>query len=141
MTDRTPSRIVIVDDDPRMLTAFARCIASWGLRCETYSDSRLALTAIERDPPDLLILDIFMPEPDGFEVIARMRRLSPELPIIAMSGDMIRDRPANALAMSDLLGVTATILKPVPPERLRALIAQTLPYGSADAALDRLHAA
>lgn len=127
MTPSIEAKIVVIDDDPRVLRSIARLILSWGLRCETYTDSRAALPAIERDPPELLILDIFMPEPDGFEVISRMRRLSPSTQIIAISGDLIRGRPTNALAMSGMLGVTATILKPIDPERLRDLIAQTLP--------------
>lgn len=135
MTPNAEPKVIIIDDDPRVLNAIARLIAAWGLHCETYTDSRTALPAIEREPPDLLIVDIFMAEPDGFEVISRMRQLSPSTPIIAISGDLVRGRPANALAMSGMLGVTATILKPIQPERLRALIAQALPDWLAGTAL------
>lgn len=126
MTHSTAPRIVIIDDDPRMLNAIARLIAAWGLRCETYTDGRAALAALTQDPPDLLMVDIFMPEPDGFEVIAQVRKRSPATPIIAVSGDIVRGHQTHALAMSELLGVTATIRKPFEPEPLRALIAQTL---------------
>jgi CheY-like chemotaxis protein len=126
MTHSTAPSIVIIDDDPRMLSAIARLITSWGLRCATYTDGRAALAAMAQDPPDLLLVDIFMPEPDGFEVIAQVRRRVPATPIIAISGDIVRGHPTNALAMSELLGVAATIRKPIEPEPLRALIARTL---------------
>ena len=124
MPATTSPRIVLIDDDPRLLAATARLIAAWGYRCETFTDGRAALTAMAADPPALLLVDIYMPELDGFEVIARMRLIAPGTRIIAISGDIVRGHPTHVLAVSEQLGVDATIQKPLRPEQLRTLLGQ-----------------
>ncbi|MCG6940614.1 MAG: response regulator [Thiohalocapsa sp.] len=119
-TGATNPRVQVVDDDPRLLQAALRLLPRWGFRCDAYSDAQSALAAIERDPPDLLIVDIFMPDMDGFQVIARARRLAPRMRIIAVSGDVIRGEATNVLAMSAELGADATLHKPIRPEALHA---------------------
>lgn len=53
-------------------------------------DGRAAVEAIQSEDFDVLIVDIFMPEMDGFEVISLMRAHKPSLPIIAISGSAVR---------------------------------------------------
>ena len=122
MPVNTQLRVVLIDDDPRLLQATARLIGAWGYRCETFIEGRTALVAMAQDPPALLLVDIYMPDLDGFEVIARMRRTAPGTRIIAISGDIVRGHPTNALAVSEQLGADATIQKPFRPEQLRALL-------------------
>jgi CheY-like chemotaxis protein len=122
MSDPAKPRVVLIDDDPRLLQATARLIGTWGYRCETYTEARAALAAISADPPAVLLVDIYMPEVDGFEVIARMRGIAPDTRIIAISGDIVRGHPTHVLAVSEQLGVDATIQKPLRPEQLRALL-------------------
>ncbi len=52
------------------------------------------------DPPDVLLVDIYMPDVDDFEVIARMRMIAPGIRIIAISGDIVRGHPTHVLAVS-----------------------------------------
>jgi CheY-like chemotaxis protein len=118
----TRPRVVLIDDDPRLLQATARLIGTWGYRCETFIDGRAALSAMTQDPPALLLVDIYMPDLDGFEVIARMRQITLATRIIAISGDIVRGHPTNALAVSERLGADATIQKPFRPEQLRNLL-------------------
>ncbi|WP_295884052.1 response regulator [uncultured Thiohalocapsa sp.] len=113
-------RIQVLDDDPRLLRASLLLLPRWGFRCETYTHARDALAAIQRNPPDLLIVDIYMPDLDGFEVIARARQLAPSMPILAVSGDIIQGEATNVLAMGAALGADATLHKPFRPEALRA---------------------
>ena len=115
-------RVVLIDDDQRLLQATARLIGSWGYHCETFGDGRTALSAMAQDPPAVLLVDIYMPDLDGFEVIARMRQIAPATRIIAISGDIVRGQPTNALAVSQQLGADATIQKPFRPEPLRDLL-------------------
>lgn len=125
MTDDThpvAPRVQVLDDDPRLLLASLRLLPRWGFRCEPYSDARAALAAIAHDPPDLLIVDIYMPDLDGFQVIARARRLAPQMRIIAVSGDIIQGETTNVLAMGAQLGADATLHKPFRPEALRATL-------------------
>ncbi len=124
MTDPAKPRVVLIDDDPRLLQATARLIGAWGYQCDTYDEARAALEAIAADPPDLLLVDIYMPEVDGFEVIARMRGIAPTTRIIAISGDIVRGHPTHVLAVSEQLGVDATIQKPLRPDQLQALLVE-----------------
>jgi CheY-like chemotaxis protein len=135
--DRVPDpvdaqpKVLVLDDEPRLLQASLRLLPRWGYRCEAYSDARAALAVIAREPPDLLLVDIYMPELDGFQVIARARRLAPAMRIVAMSGDVILGMPTHVLSMSAHLGADATLHKPIDPEKLRATLARLLPAPAA----------
>jgi DNA-binding response OmpR family regulator len=135
MSSSAAPRIAIIDDDPHVLHAVACLIETWGPRCDNYTDGRTALAAIAQAPPDLVVVDIYMPDLDGFEVISRLRHISPATPIISMSGDSLRGQTTHALTMSSMLGLVGTMQKPFPPERLRALIARALQSAAPGTAL------
>ncbi|WP_058556495.1 response regulator [Thiohalocapsa sp. ML1] len=126
-------RVLVLDDEPRLLQASLRLLPRWGYRCEAFADARAALATIAREPPDLLLVDIYMPDLDGFQVIARARRLAPAMRIVAMSGDVILGMPTHVLSMSAHLGADATLHKPIDPERLRATLTRLLPAAAAAA--------
>jgi len=65
---------------------------------------------LARGQPDLLLVDLDMPRLDGFQVIARARRLAPAMRIVAMSGDVILGMPTHVLSMSAHLGADACCL-------------------------------
>ncbi|RKT46127.1 EAL domain-containing protein [Thiocapsa rosea] len=114
--------IMVVDDDQRMLHATARLVMDWGYRCETFADARTALQICEDAAPRLLIVDIYMPHLDGFEMIKRMRRIAPATLILAVSVDVIRGHQTNVLDMCRALGADAILQKPIAPDQLRAVL-------------------
>ena len=103
--------IVVVDDDAdqRLTLKLALELAGYGVRDAANGAQALALQR-ERASP-LLITDIFMPESDGFEVIAAFRREFPATKIIAVSGGG-QVAKADYLASAKLMGVEATLQKP-----------------------------
>jgi CheY-like chemotaxis protein len=117
---------MVVDDDQRMLHATARIVTAWGYRCETFTDARSALQVCEYAAPALLIVDIYMPELDGFEVIKRMRRIAPATRIIAVSGDVVRGHYTNVLDMCRVLGADAILQKPIAPDQLRVALGRLI---------------
>jgi CheY-like chemotaxis protein len=128
--------IMVVDDDQRMLHATARLATSWGYPCNTYLDARAALEASEEAPPALLIVDIYMPQLDGFEVIKRMRQVAPSTRILAVSGEMVRGQHTDVLEICRALGADAVLEKPISPERLRATLERLIgPPGKREMAL------
>jgi sigma-B regulation protein RsbU (phosphoserine phosphatase) len=83
----TPLRILVVDDEPGMLRAIARVLGS--IHRVTTSASSLDAIALARElQPDLAILDIRMPDPDGFALMARLVEQHPDLDVILMTGSV-----------------------------------------------------
>lgn len=82
-----PKRILIVDDDATMINLLATILDIEEMEPLKALSAREAFAIIDKDPPDLILLDIMMPELDGFEVLARLRK-RPEtqyLPVIILS--------------------------------------------------------
>lgn len=109
------SRILIVDDSPEILSVTDAILSSAGYEAISYTDGLIALKIMELLPPDLIILDINMPQIDGYEMTRRIRSnpawdLTPILLFSAL------DRSQAALGLEcgadDLLG------KPVKIEAL-----------------------
>jgi len=84
--------ILIVDDDPAIIKFVRANLKAEGYETLAAMDGAGALEVVERELPDLVILDLMMPRVDGFEVLRRLREWSP-IPIIVLSarGD-VRDK-------------------------------------------------
>jgi len=80
----TDSEILIVDDDPRLREVVRYALTQAGFRVREAGDGRAALGEIARKKPDLVILDVVMPELDGVEVCRRIRQDS-ALPVVFLS--------------------------------------------------------
>ena len=70
-------RVVVVDDDRVSLMAITTMVRSWGAQIRFASSGHDALRIIMEDAPDLILSDLYMPEMDGFELMKRVRELSP----------------------------------------------------------------
>jgi len=79
--------ILIVDDTPANLRLLAQMLAERGYQVRPVPDGELALAAIRAEPPDLILLDIRMPEMDGYEVCRRLKADSQtrDIPVIFIS--------------------------------------------------------
>jgi YesN/AraC family two-component response regulator len=77
----------------------------------TARNGRLAMAYIRRHRPDIVILDIFMPDMDGFETLRAIQEEFPGLRTIVVSGDGSSD-PLLYLDMTTKLGAAAVLLKP-----------------------------
>ena len=79
------SRILVVDDEPRILTALGIHLRARGYEVITAGDGTEALAAFAAHRPDLVILDLGLPDLDGVDVIAELRGRS-DVPILVLSG-------------------------------------------------------
>jgi two-component system, OmpR family, response regulator len=77
-------KVLIVDDDAHIREVIAFTLEQAGLRVLEAADGRQALELFEREQPDLVVLDIVMPELDGTEVCRALRRRS-SVPIVFLS--------------------------------------------------------
>jgi putative two-component system response regulator len=95
-------RILVVDDEPANVLLLESLLSSWGFTdVATTTSSRQATELCATAPPDLLLLDLHMPEPDGFEVMRRLAPLTtgvPSLPIIVLTADVTQEAKRRALA-------------------------------------------
>ena len=104
--------VLVVDDSVVMRRIVARTLERDPAISRTTfaSNGRLALAKLTESRPDLVVLDLEMPELDGFGTLAEIRRLDPKLPVVLFSS--IDERVATATLEALSLGATAFVLKP-----------------------------
>ncbi|MBV2152567.1 response regulator transcription factor [Kitasatospora sp. SUK 42] len=98
--DRTPSeaghtsaRLLVVDDEPALRDALESSLAFEGYEVATATDGYEALESVERDRPDLVLLDIMMPRMDGLTAVRRMRSRGDTVPVLMLTArDAVGDR-------------------------------------------------
>jgi len=96
-------KILIVDDDPRLCDLLRLALERAGYEVAMAADGQSALMRVTREPPDLVVLDIGLPEVDGLEVCRRIRARS-EVPILFLTA---RDDEIDA--SSDLSSAPTTM--------------------------------
>jgi two-component system KDP operon response regulator KdpE len=69
-------KILVVDDEPRMVQLISLNLKMEGFTVISASDGHQALEKVTKEMPDLIILDIMMPDMDGFETLKRIREIS-----------------------------------------------------------------
>lgn len=116
------NRVLIVDDDPLIQMTMPRVLREHGYKTETAGDGFEAGIKIMRFQPDLVLLDLFMPRMDGFEVCRYLRAdpLTARTRILVLSG--YKSFRENALAA----GADAFLEKPVPEEGLLTYLKRLL---------------
>ena len=77
--------IMFVDDEVNLLTLYERELADSGYQVHTCQDITSALTSIEQEPIDLVVLDIKLAEEDGLRLLEKIRRRHRDLPVILHS--------------------------------------------------------
>ena len=110
--------VLIVDDDPRILDLHSRMVEQMGCQAITAHNGIEALNEIKRNRPDLILLDLMMPEMDGFDVLDVLRKDKTlrNIPVIVLtarllsSADLERcNRGVSAILSKGLLNTTETL--------------------------------
>jgi CheY-like chemotaxis protein len=108
-------QLLVVDDDLQILKLFSQILTRGGYCVRTEDSSQRAMQALDTGAPlDLVVLDLSMPEPDGFEILKAFRAKSPELKILVTSGFI----GGVLLEAAALMGASATLNKTDAPELL-----------------------
>lgn len=104
-------RILLVDDDHHILLMIKKMLERAGYEVDLASNGNQGLELFQKLPADLVITDIIMPEKEGLETIREMKRLRPELKIIAMSGGG-KISADNYLETAKIFGASMVLEKP-----------------------------
>jgi DNA-binding response OmpR family regulator len=105
------AKILVVDDNPDLGMTLKMALELEGYPTELATTGTQALALQRQNPASVVITDIFMPDSDGFELIATVKREFPATRIIVMSGGGQRLK-RDYLSSAELMGVDATLQKP-----------------------------
>ena len=117
--------ILLVDDSPEIRRTIERLLTSAGHTVAVAADGAAGLRALETAAFDLVLTDIVMPDMEGLEMIRRIRKTHPSLPIIAMSGGG-RGTANDYLGFASNFGAAKTLEKPFAFDVLSAAIDEVL---------------
>ena len=116
------SKILVVDDEPDFSRLFASVLTEMGYEVSTASGGRQGLLKIRENPPDILFLDVKMPQVDGLECLRRIRKTKRKFVIVVMTayGDIESARKAMRL------GADEYISKPFDLDDLKHLVGELI---------------
>lgn len=114
-------RVLVVDDDADMRLTLKLALELAGYAVDVAANGREALEVQRRQPAQVLITDIFMPESDGFEAIDAFRRQFPQTKIVVVSGGAQFSK-RDYLPDAELIGADATLQKPFEVDALLGLL-------------------
>jgi DNA-binding NtrC family response regulator len=118
----TESRtVLVVDDDPSFRRVVEYQLQEDGFRVLTAANASAALQRFHADRVDLVLTDVKMPESGGMELLARLRRLQPDLPIVMLTAHGTIESAVEAMK----LGAFDYLTKPFTREQLRVILSKT----------------
>ena len=128
------SRVLVIDDDPDIRGLVAKLLERAGLSVEQAEDGRAGLRALHKTPPDLVVLDVSMPDLDGWQTLERIRDLSdvPVLMLTARGDELERVRGLQA-------GADDYVVKPFGRQELVARVQALLRRAGPRAAEQQEH--
>ena len=118
-------RILLVDDDELLRGALHQILVRSGYDVDDASNGKVAVRDYRRQRCDVVIMDIVMPDEEGLGTIRELRRVDPNVKIIAISGGGLGNA-GDYLGIAQMLGAVRTLAKPFVPEALLAMIAEVL---------------
>jgi len=119
---RPAAAILVVDDEPEIRQFFREVLTGASYQVLEAENGREALRQVESSSIDLVIMDLAMREQEGIETIQVLRRVRPQLKVIAVSGPFA----GLVLHAPEPLGAVASLAKPVQPDQLLAAVSRVM---------------
>jgi two-component system KDP operon response regulator KdpE len=117
-----PLRVLVVDDEPAIRRFLRTSLSTQGYQVEDASSGRVALDMFRKKPPDVFVLDLGLPDMDGFDIIKQVREEGSAAPIIVLSSR--NDEVGKVRALD--LGADDYVTKPFGVEELLARLRAAL---------------
>lgn len=119
---RPGAHVLLVDDNPRGLEFLDVRLKSLGYRTTLAHNGEVGVGVVERDRPDVVVLDVTMPEMNGYQACRAMKRIAPKMPIIILTAKT--EAADRFWAMQS--GADAFLTKPIDPTRVVEALAELL---------------
>jgi FixJ family two-component response regulator len=110
--------IAVVDDEKSVRKALSRLLRAAGLKVAAFASGAEFLESIRNHTPDCVVLDLHMPEMDGFEIESQVTQTGLRIPVVIITG---LDKPGDRERMIER-GATAFLLKPLDGQALLSAI-------------------
>ncbi len=117
--------VLIIDDDKLTRWSVSKVLEHAGHLVREAVSLKAGMAALDGEPPDLVLLDIRLPDGDGFALLKAIRMSYPKLPVIMMTAHASPETEQAALT----LGAYAHLAKPCDPVALRAVVGEALARG------------
>jgi DNA-binding response OmpR family regulator len=114
--------ILLIDDQPKALEFLDFRLRQTGYRTTFAQNGELGLQSLRKDPPDAVILDVTMPELNGYQTCRELKRRNAALPVIILTG---KTEPADRFWALEC-GADEFVTKPVDPALILQKLAQLL---------------
>jgi len=105
-------KVLVIDDDEIFRDYLAALLTRAGYQVRTLPNGSTVETAVQAEPFDAVVTDLFMPIADGIETIRAVRRRSPRLPVIGVTGEVEQESDPCRKAMT-VLGAKVVLSKPI----------------------------
>lgn len=119
------AKILIIDDDDQFREMLHEMVEREGYTVFSAPDGVEGMKIVNQKNPDLIITDIIMPEKEGLETILELKKMVPEVKIIAISGGG-RSQPGDYLRTAKYFGADKTMAKPFTKSELLNSIVEVL---------------
>ena len=119
-------RILVIDDEKDIRTIYRTILECEGFEVEEAADGMQGLNLFRKNPADLIITDIMMPEKEGIETIKEFKKDFPDVKIIAISGGGSLGSPEIYLRIANKLGAVRTFQKPVHRQELVSSVCELI---------------
>ena len=113
-------KVIIIDDDARNIFALKATLRAKKYDCETFSDAAEALKLLSQSDCDIILIDMMMPDLDGYDAIPRIRKIEGKenIPIIAVTAQAMMGDKEKCLAA----GANDYISKPIDVDKLLSVL-------------------
>jgi|SRR5688572_14683774 DNA-binding response OmpR family regulator len=114
-------RVLVVDDNEDLRNTIGALLQADGFDVSLAADGQAALAQHHARPCDVVLTDLFMPDKDGIETIVELRKVSPGIKIVAMSG-WTSSQGSDYLQVAREIGASVTLQKPFDPQELSRVL-------------------
>ena len=120
--EKHQEKVFILDDEPAVRFSVGELVKYFGYHCQTFEKPKQALLAIKEEIPDLVFIDLSMPDHNGLDILTQVKAIDPEIVVVIMTGHGTIESAVEAIK----LGALDYLSKPIETARLKIVIEKSL---------------